>query len=94
MNIKKEVFIGCIIGLLANMVGSYLYMYFFSTHSVAKTIETAYSQGILGAIITLGAILNLLAFFILLKKGQTYKAKGVLITTIFIAIFIMALKFN
>ena len=52
----------------------------------------AYSNGYLGAIIGLGAILNLLAFFTCIKFKKDPKAKGVLIATITAALSILILK--
>ena len=47
----------------------------------------------LGAIIGLGAILNLLAFFAFIRLRQDSRAKGVLIATFISAFIILFLKF-
>ena len=91
--LKKEVFIGLIIGLLANIAGCYLYIYIFSTHNLEETIQYALAQDVLGNIIALGAILNLFVFFIFIKKKQDNRAKGVLLATILIALTTLILKF-
>jgi len=91
--IKKEVFIGLIIGLIANTAGSYLYIYFFSDYSLEETINNALMQDVFGNIIALGAILNLLVFFIFLKKNQFYRARGVVLATVVAAIIILVTKF-
>jgi len=41
----------------------------------------------------LGAILNLLAFFVFIKKKQDYRARGVLLITIIIAVSTFVFKF-
>ena len=92
-SIKKEVLIGFITGLAANIIGSYLYSYFFSDYNFEETIKLARTQGVLGNIIALGAILNLVVFFIFLKKNQFYRARGVVLATVFSAIIILIIKF-
>ncbi len=89
----KEIAIGFIIGLLANMAGTYLYIYFFSKHSLEATLEGALEEGFLGSLIALGAILNLFCFFIFLKKKQYYRARGVVLATVLAALIILVSKF-
>ncbi len=91
--IKKEVFIGFIIGLIANLAGSYLYIYFFSEENLETTINIALQEDVFGNLIALGAILNLAAFFIFLKKNQFYRARGVILATIISALVILISKF-
>ncbi len=91
--LKKEVFTGLIIGLLANIAGSYLYIYFFSDYNLNETIQNALAQDVLGNIIALGAILNLFVFFIFIKKNQIYRARGVVFATVVSAIIILISKF-
>jgi len=91
--LKKEVFIGLIIGLLANIAGCYLYIYIFSMHNLEQTIQYALAQDVLGNIIALGAILNLFVFFIFIKKNQIYRARGVVFATIVSALVILISKF-
>ncbi len=91
--IKKEVFIGLVIGLIANLVGSYLYIYFFSDYGLEETIQNALMQDVFGNIIALGAILNLFVFFIFLKKNKFYRARGVVLATVVAALIILITKF-
>ncbi|MGY8933474.1 MAG: hypothetical protein ACKVIM_04780 [Flavobacteriales bacterium] len=91
--LKKEVFIGLIIGLLANIAGSYLYIYFFSVYNLEETIQHALAKDVLGNIIALGAILNLFVFFIFIKKNQIYRARGVVLATVISALIILIAKF-
>ena len=91
--LKKEVLIGLIIGLIANVAGSYLYIYFFSDFNLEETLYKAYETGVVGNIIALGAILNLFVFFIFIKKNQIYRARGVLLATVVSALVILFTKF-
>ncbi len=93
MNVKKEVFIGFLIGIIANLAGSYLYIFFFSDYSLEDTLQMAIEQDIFGSLIALGAVLNLVVFFIFLKKKQFYRARGVVLATVVAAIIILISKF-
>lgn len=89
----KEILIGLIIGLVANMAGTYLYIYFFSEDSLENTIQMALKNDLLGSLIALGAILNLLVFFVYIKKRQYFRARGVVFATLIAAIVILISKF-
>lgn len=89
----KEIIIGFIVGLLANAAGTFLYIFFFSEHELEETLKLALANDFLGKLIVLGAILNLLTFFVFLKKKQDYRARGVLLATITAALAILVSKF-
>lgn len=94
---KKDITIGIIVGLVANAVGILLFaLYIGATQdrTIENVIQTAYSEGRLGKIIAIGAVLNLFAFFGLLKQGQESRARGVLLVTIASAFVTMILMFN
>ena len=88
-------------GIIANLIGMYLYVFFFSKESVEYTLEQSIAKGYLGGIIGLGAILNLLLFFFLLttkvgkyqKKSQFYEARGVLMATVVAALAVLYFEF-
>ena len=90
---RKEIIIGFVIGIIANISGSYLYIFFFSKKDLEITLSMVQTQGITGSLIALGAILNLFVFFIFLKKKQYYRARGVVLATVLAAILIMISKF-
>ena len=89
----KEILIGLLIGLAANMAGTYLYIFFFSKLSLTSTLQAALENDFLGSLIALGAIMNLIVFFILLKKNQYYRARGVVLATVIAALAILISKF-
>lgn len=89
----KEILIGLAIGLGANLAGTYLYIFFFSKLSLESTLQAALENDFLGSLIALGAILNLIVFFILLKKNQYYRARGVVLATVIAALVILISKF-
>jgi len=90
---KKDVFIGIFVGLIANAMGL-----FFAANLLGQgddfmnVIKAAANEGFLGKLISLGAILNLVAFFVFIRKKQDYRARGVLLITVFIAVFTFVFK--
>lgn len=92
-HIGKNIAIGLVLGLLTNFVGSIVYILLFSKYSIKTTLEIALEEDVLGNIIGLGALLNLLLFFFFLKKNRYYRARGVIMATIFAAFLILATKF-
>ncbi len=92
MNIKKELLIGFAVGIIANTLGTLLYILLFSDLGIMDTFNAAVEQGHVGSLLALGAILNLMAFFGFLKIRRDQRAKGVLIATIFTALVILYYK--
>lgn len=94
---KKDIIIGMIIGLIANAIGVLLFCFYISStqnQSMEGVLKTAIIEGRLGKIIAIGAVLNLLAFFGMLRQGQEARARGVLLVTIAIAFITMILMFS
>ncbi len=89
---KKEIILGFLIGVIANTIGSVLYILLFSDYSIKETYLNAVQQGHIGSILALGAILNLIAFFSFIKLRKDSYARGVLIATMFTALLIVYYK--
>ncbi|TLP82762.1 hypothetical protein [Maribacter sp. ACAM166] len=92
MNTKKEILIGLIVGIIANTIGTLVYILLFSKFSISETYAAAVAQDHVGSLLALGAILNLIAFFGFLKIKRDNRAKGVLMATILTAILILYYK--
>ncbi|MBT8271936.1 MAG: hypothetical protein HKO90_05110 [Flavobacteriaceae bacterium] len=90
---KKQVLIGLVIGLIANAFGLFLATTLLGRgDDFITVIKAAQTEGFLGKLISLGAILNLIVFFVFIKKKQDYKARGVLLATILVAILTFVIK--
>ena len=94
MNIKKEILIGILSGMLFNIAGIYIYVAVFTNYDLPNAIKYAYRDDFLGGLIAIGAAANFIPFFVFLKKDKIYRARGVLIFTILMAIVILLLKLN
>ena len=91
--VKKEIFIGMIVGFLANLAGLVLAIIFLHKNpSIIEVVLKSFDEGILSKLISLGAIMNLFVFLVFIKKRQDYRARGVLITTIIMALFTLILN--
>tara|TARA_R110002051_G_scaffold70735_1_gene127313 strand:- start:7653 stop:7934 length:282 start_codon:yes stop_codon:yes gene_type:complete len=89
---KKEIAIGFIVGIIANTIGTLLYIVIFSKLSIKETYQAAVTEGHIGSLLALGAVLNLIAFFGFLKIKRDLRARGVLIATMLTALLIMYYK--
>lgn len=83
---KKDIIIGFVIGIIACLLGIFLFIAFFTDFEFMNGIRSMKSEGKLGKLITLGAILDLVAFGILLKMNKEFMARGVVLAVICIAI--------
>lgn len=90
--IRKDVIIGFFIGLAANLIGICIYIFFFSREGFIDTLKSATSFNFIGKLVSLGAILNLVAFFVLIKMNEDHKARGVMLATLVAAIIVIVNK--
>ena len=92
---NREVFIGIIVGIVANFIGLILTIIFLHENSsISEVIYKSYEEEFLNKLISLGAIMNLIVFFYFIKKRKDNVAKGILLMTIIIALFTLTLNYN
>lgn len=96
--IKKEIIIGFIAGIVANSIGFVICVFIFSSlsaqvSSFSETIKASLQNDSFGSLIALGAILNLVIFFLFLKQNKPYRARGVLLASLVAAVCIAISKF-
>lgn len=87
---KTDLILGFIIGIITALVGTFLFLISFTDYSI-NDIQLIKQQGILGKVITIGAILNLIIFFILLQKKEELMARGVILSMIILTIITLFL---
>ena len=86
MNRKIDLLYGALIAFVASTVGAWLFLTIFTDYAFGQGIKLLYNGGKLGKIIALGAILNVIAFFILLRNKRELMARGVILGTIILAV--------
>ena len=82
---KKDLFFGFILGFVTTLLGSYIFITLFTDFTFTAGIQIMYSQGKLGKITTLGTILTLITFGVLLKLNRETMARGVVLAVITMA---------
>lgn len=92
MDNRKEILIGFVVGIIANTFGTLLYILLFSDFGIVETFNAAVTQGHIGSLLALGAILNLVAFFGFLRIKRDQRAKGVMLATLVTALVILLYK--
>ncbi len=88
---KIKIIYGLLIGIISTALGIALFLELFTNFSFIEGIKFSSSNGTIGKIITLGAILNIIIFFTLLKFKQELMARGVVLATIIMAIMTLVL---
>ena len=83
---RKDLLIGFIIGILTSFLGMFLYITFVVHSDFITGIQAMKREGHLGKIVTLGSILDLIAFGILLKMNKELMARGVVLAVITLTI--------
>jgi hypothetical protein len=91
-NHKIHLLFGTILGLLLGFLGSYLFLKIFTSYSFIDGWKTLKFQGEQGKLIAIGALPNMLVFFILLKFDKEMMARGIVFATLIIT-FVSILSF-
>ena len=91
--IKKELFIGFLVGLIANAIGFIIAIFIFgNSENIETSFKQSLAQGLFNKLISIGALLNLVVFFLFLKQKRDYRARGVIFATI--AVTVVTFLFN
>ena len=83
---KTDLLIGFLIGILASFLGMFLYITLVMHTDFLAGIQSMKNEGHLGKIVTLGSIMDLIAFGILLKMNKELMARGVVLAVIALTI--------
>ncbi len=85
-DIKINVLLGILFGFLATAFGFYFYTQVFNDFSMKFIERLIRKDDYLGEILAYSVLPNIFAFFVFIKRKEDYKAKGVIIATILVAI--------
>ena len=93
---KKHILIGIFSGFLANIVGTIITVIILfkevKISNIFRIINDSISDNFITKLISLGAIINLIVFFVFLKYEFEERARGVLVATFIIAILTIYLN--
>ena len=91
---NKKSIIGMGLGLLCTLIGVSIFTFVFSEGPFTESIYLLYTQKKLGALISLGALLNLPVFFYLLREHKFSMAYGMISILLFLVAVVALLKMN
>ena len=83
---ELDVIYGVVLAIVISILGSFIFIEMFTDYHFWDGVLFFKAHGLLGKIITLGAILNLFVFFILLKLNKDFMARGVILGMIVLTI--------
>ena len=93
---KKEILVGIFSGFLANIAGAIISVIILfqeiKISNILKILSDSISDNFITKLISLGALMNLIVFFVFLRYDYEEKARGVLIATFIIAILTIYLN--
>ncbi len=81
-----DLFWGVLMAIITTAIGSFIFIELFAGMDFVRGLLFYKSHGLLGKIITLGAILNLILFFVLLKRNKDLMARGGVFGMIFLTV--------
>jgi hypothetical protein len=84
---KLDLLYGVLIGIAACFLGTFVFIKTFTDYGFMEGVNAMRAQDSFGKLVTLGAILNLIVFFILLKFNKDLMARGVILSLILLAVF-------
>ncbi len=93
-NSVLSVFTGIAIGFLGTCFGTILWILALSDFDIPTTLQNAWEQNLLGAILSAGSLPNIASMFLFLRQRKYPQAKGVVIATLVVAAFVIYLKFR
>ncbi|RZJ66706.1 MAG: hypothetical protein EOO50_08405 [Flavobacterium sp.] len=89
---KTDFILGLLIGLTGALAGSFLFIVLFTNYSVMDGLHIIRQTGQISKVLALGAIVNLVAFFILLQLKKDLMARGVVLSMIVITVITLVLQ--
>ena len=93
---KKEILLGIFSGFLANIVGTIFSVIILfqeiKISNILRILSNSMSDNFITKLISLGAVMNLMVFFVFLRNDYEEKARGVLVATFIIAILTIYLN--
>lgn len=91
--ILTEMLIGFGITILCNLAGIY-FVTEFSNYETMEFLRMSVQNKSISSVIALGALMDFLAFFVFLKKGQYYRLRGVLLGVLVAAFVVLYFRMN
>jgi hypothetical protein len=91
MKNKKDILIGLVIGLIGVFIGYFIAVSLFTDIPFFSGFNRLKVSGMVGKLISLGAILNVILFFALLKYKKDEMARGVILSMFIITVITLVI---
>lgn len=88
---KTDLLIGFLIGIVADILGTYVILISLTKYHSLNDFQLIRQEGLMGKVMTLGAILNIAVFFLLLHYKKELMARGIVLATIVLALLTLIL---
>lgn len=85
----QKIAIGFFLSLLATLAGSYLYLEFATKAGFDNSWKLMIEEQLQSFVLLVGAIPNILLFYVFNKRCEEYKARGVLMGVVLVALVIL-----
>ncbi|MDR2223408.1 MAG: hypothetical protein LBE34_11825 [Flavobacteriaceae bacterium] len=82
----KEIIIGFLLGLIATIIGSELYLRIFTNYDLFIDFDFIHKAGLIGKVTAIGSLLNLLLLTFFINRTEDYKARGCVLAVILLTI--------
>lgn len=90
----QKIVIGFLLSIFTTLAGSYVYLELATPEGFEKSWKMMIEGGLQSVVLSLGAIPNLLLFFVFIKRREDYKAKGVLIGVLLAALIVVYFRLS
>ena len=89
--IKKKL-LGFVFGITTTLVGVVFFTIIFSPESISYSMKSLFIQKRLGALISIGSLINIPLFFILLKFNKINYIYGLIFSLLLLVFIVAVLK--
>ena len=89
--IKKKL-LGFVFGITTTLVGVVFFTIIFSPESISYSMKSLFIQKRLGALISIGSLINIPLFFILLKFNKINYTYGLIFSLLLLVFIVAVLK--
>ncbi len=90
--IKKEVFQGFLVGLVAPVISFYFYVTLALKTEFVEAYHQLVKDDLFTQVLTISVLVNMLVFFVFYRRKEDYKARGVIGASIFYALSIVFME--
>ena len=91
---NKNLLFGFFIGVLSTFIGTFIFTIFFSKLNFFESIQLLFKQKKLGALLSIGSLINIPIFLFFINKQLYKKAYGLMLFLLILVLIIATLKIN